>query len=232
MTIKFYDLAGKEDDRRFSPYCWRIRMALAHKGLDVETIAWRFTEKDAIARSNQKAVPVIMDGDDCIHDSWDIACFLDDKYSDAPRLFENEAMKNYSFFVKNWVEGSLFPHLIRILALDIHDHLHEKDKSYFRETRELRFKTSLEKFTCDVEKSINSFNVALTPARATLKSQSFLNGTTAGFADYILFAAFQWARSISPVKLIQTDDVIYDWRERMLDLFDGMPRTSTIGYDL
>ena len=42
--IKMYDLAGADEKRRFSPYCWRIRMALAHKGLDVECMPWRFTE--------------------------------------------------------------------------------------------------------------------------------------------------------------------------------------------
>ena len=46
MAIELYDLAGAEPDRRFSPYCWRTRMALAHKGLEVETIPWRFTEKE------------------------------------------------------------------------------------------------------------------------------------------------------------------------------------------
>jgi hypothetical protein len=38
MTITMYDLAGAEMDRRFSPFCWRSRMALAHKGLAVETV--------------------------------------------------------------------------------------------------------------------------------------------------------------------------------------------------
>ena len=37
MTITMYDLAGAEADRRFSPFCWRTRMALAHKGLSAET---------------------------------------------------------------------------------------------------------------------------------------------------------------------------------------------------
>jgi hypothetical protein len=45
---ELYELAGADENRRFSPYCWRIRMALAHKGLDVECIPWRFTEKDAL----------------------------------------------------------------------------------------------------------------------------------------------------------------------------------------
>src|SRR5436190_7008774 len=35
VTITLYDLAGAEAERRFSPFCWRTKMALAHKGLEV-----------------------------------------------------------------------------------------------------------------------------------------------------------------------------------------------------
>ena len=45
------ELAAADPDRRFSPFCWRIRMALAHKGLDVNTVAWHFADKDALADS-------------------------------------------------------------------------------------------------------------------------------------------------------------------------------------
>ena len=34
---KLYELAGADENRKFSPYCWRARMALAHKGLEVES---------------------------------------------------------------------------------------------------------------------------------------------------------------------------------------------------
>jgi hypothetical protein len=37
MARTLYDLAGADPDLRFSPYCWRTRLALAHKGLEVET---------------------------------------------------------------------------------------------------------------------------------------------------------------------------------------------------
>ena len=63
MTIQMYDLAGADPAVRFSPYCWRTRMALAHKGLAVESVPWRFTEKDRLewlqARREQhyRAVP-------------------------------------------------------------------------------------------------------------------------------------------------------------------------------
>jgi glutathione S-transferase len=48
---------------RFSSYWWRTKLALAHKGLTVETIPWRFTDTDAIAMSGQGRVPVLLDGD-------------------------------------------------------------------------------------------------------------------------------------------------------------------------
>ena len=69
MAITLYDLAGVEADRRFSPFCWRTRMALAHKGIEVETVPWRFTEKDRLPQPNGGRVPVIVDGGQVVHDS-------------------------------------------------------------------------------------------------------------------------------------------------------------------
>ena len=42
--IKLYELVGADDKRRFSPYCWRVSMALAHKGLEVESIPWLYSK--------------------------------------------------------------------------------------------------------------------------------------------------------------------------------------------
>jgi glutathione S-transferase len=46
------------------------------------------------------------------------------------------------------------------------------------------------------------------------------------FADYILFGAFQWARTVSPQRLLEPDDPVYAWRERMLDLYGGLARNA------
>src|SRR5258708_19400531 len=67
--LELYELAGAEEDRRFSPFCWRTRLALAHKGLPVETIPWRFTEKDRIAPSGQGRGPGPVDDRRWIADS-------------------------------------------------------------------------------------------------------------------------------------------------------------------
>ena len=62
MSLKLFELVGIDETRPFSPYCWRTRMALAHKGLPAETIPWRFTEKGAIAPHGSEKVPVLLDG--------------------------------------------------------------------------------------------------------------------------------------------------------------------------
>ncbi|MGO9618568.1 MAG: glutathione S-transferase N-terminal domain-containing protein, partial [Bryobacteraceae bacterium] len=42
MSLILYDLAGADPARRFSPYCWRVRLAIEHKGLSVKRhgIVW------------------------------------------------------------------------------------------------------------------------------------------------------------------------------------------------
>src|SRR3546814_11999187 len=71
VTRTLYELVGAED-RRFSPYCWRIRMALAHKCLNAEFETCRFTTKNKIAFSGHKLVPVMVDGERVVNDSWGV----------------------------------------------------------------------------------------------------------------------------------------------------------------
>jgi len=53
MGMILYELKGK-GELRFSPFSWRARLALAHKGLEAERIAIGFTEKEKIASGGYK----------------------------------------------------------------------------------------------------------------------------------------------------------------------------------
>jgi glutathione S-transferase len=229
VTIRHWELAGAEDDRLFSPNCWRVRMALAHKGLEAETVPWRFTEKDAIGFSGQGLVPVIQDGEREVHDSWDIAVYLDQHYRERPPLFDGAQAQALALFVKHWCERQVHGAMFRTIVPDLFASLHEKDKAYFRESREKRFGKTLEELGAESRSALLALKAALDPARPVLVTQPYVSGATPGFADYILFGPFQWARSVSPLRLLEPDDPMYAWRERMLDMFDGMPR-RTRGY--
>lgn len=224
MTIELYDLAGAEDERRFSPNCWRVTMALAHKGLAWRSIPWRFTEKDAIAFSGQGTVPVLVDSGEVVSDSWRIALYLDEKY--PPRLID---ARGAIWVLKNWLERALHPAVLKVIVLDLFAHLHEKDKRYFRESREQRFGMALEAFAGDASAAIVALRQALDPVRPVLAAQPFLGGAAPGFADYLLFGPFQWARVMSPKRLLDPEDPLFAWRERMLDLHGGLARAA-LGY--
>jgi glutathione S-transferase len=225
MTLKLWDLAAAEDDRRFSPYCWRVKMALAHKGLEVQTTPWRFTEKEAIAFSGQGLVPVIVDDGKEVHDSWAIAEYLEAKYPAKP-LFDSAQARSLAFVFKTWVETALHGPIMRAMVMDLFNALHGRDRAYFRESREKRFGMSLEQLGADPSKALADLRTALLPVRKQLVQEPFVSGSAPGFADYILFGAFQWARAVSPRRLLEPDDPVFAWRERMLDLYGGFGRKA------
>jgi glutathione S-transferase len=224
MAIKLYDLAGAEDDRRFSPYCWRVKMALKHKGLEFETIPWRFTEKEALAFSGQSLVPVIVDGSQSVHDSFRIAEYLDEAYPSRPGLFDGSEGHALSLFLSTWAVSTLHPLLSKVVLLDLFACVHEKDKAYFRQSREKRFGMPLEQVVANPEGALAAFRAALEPLRPVLQQYQYFSGKGPGFADYILLGMFMWARSVSPIRLLLQDDPLYAWRERALDLFGGYAR--------
>src|SRR3982074_2816343 len=132
MTLKLFELVGSDAGRPFSPFCWRTRMALAHKGLSAETIPWCFTEKEAIAPHNSDKVPVLLDGDASVADSWAIANYLEDTYPPRPARLGGGG---------EWsVGGGFFP----IIIADIPLNLNPVDAAYFRKSREARFGKPLE----------------------------------------------------------------------------------------
>jgi glutathione S-transferase len=226
MAITMYDLAGTEANRRFSPFCWRTKLALAHKGLAVETIPWRFTEKDKLPAPNDGRVPVIVDGGRVVHDSSAIADYLEEHYADRPTLFPGAVARGLSKFVQNWTETVLQVGLIRFVLLDIYKHVGPAEQAYFRQSREPRFGATLEEVVKDREARLPAFRASLDPLRRTVERQDYLCGTAPAYADYIVFGAFQWARAISDFELVAADDPIHAWRGRMLDLYGGLARQA------
>lgn len=230
MTLRLYDLAGADPNRRFSPYCWRIRLALAHKRLPVETIPWRFTEKAEIAPSGSKTVPVLVDGDRWIANSWTIANYLEDTYPDSPSLFGGAAARRLTRHYSSLADAlvsAIFP----FIALDILERVADRDREYFRTSREQRVGKTLEDFVANRDAKLPGFRASLAPLRTTLKNQPFFGGDEPLYADYALFGQFQWARCISPCALLEEGDPVKLWRDRLLDCFDGLARKA-VAYDV
>jgi glutathione S-transferase len=223
--MRLYDLAAADERIRFSPYCWRIKLALAHKGLPVESVPWRFTDKEAIAPTGQGRVPVLVDGDQWLHDSWDIAVYLDRAYPDRPRLIAEGALGE-TWFMKHWTEASLHPVLLRLIVADIHRILAAQDQDYFRTTREKALGRRLEEASRDRTADRDLLHQALEPLRRTVAGQDFVAGSAPAFADYIPFGTLQWVRCVTSYDLLAPDDAVSLWFTRMLDLYDGLGRRA------
>lgn len=225
MTIMLYDLCGA-DDVRFSPYCWRAKLALARKGLSFDTKPTPFTAIPAIADGKQTTVPVIEDDGTVVRDSFAIALYLEATYPDRPTLFGGPGGQGMARFVENWCKTEVQPGLMRLIVADVHARLQDVDDRYFRETREKRFGTTLEAIQEGREDRLEAVRASLAPVRATLTQQPFIGGEEALFCDFILFGSLQWARVTSPFKILADDDPVTGWFDRCLDLYDGLGRTQ------
>ena len=231
MTIKLYELLGA-DDRRYSQFSWRAKMALKHKGLDFEAIPLLLTDKESIAFANSTSVPVMVDGEAVRADSWDIATYLEETYPDAPSLFGGPIGEGVTRVVNSWCDRAVNVALGPLIARDVLDAAHPTDRAYFRETMEKMYKRTLEEVQEGREDRVKALYRTLDPIRSTFrKGQDFICGESPAYADYVVFSQFQWARVTSPFRLLDADDPVYAWRERMLDLFGGFAR-DTVAYDV
>ena len=83
---------------------------------------------------------------------------------------------------------------------------------------------TLDAFVADRDAKLPAFRAGLAPMRRTLMAQPFFGGDQPLYVDYALFGPLQWARCISPFPLLEADDPIRLWRDRLLDRFGGLAR--------
>lgn len=217
--LLLYDLAGANPNVRFSPHCWKIRMALAHKGIAARFEPWHFA--DRLKNEFVTRVPVLLHGGKLISDSWRIAHYLEDVFPDRP-LFE-PGTEGLIRFVNSWAD-SLIPILARLIVLDVLHSLDCGDRPYFRETRERFLGGTLESIVADQPRRLHDVRLALEPLRQTIKRQPYIHGSEPGYADYCAFGLFMWAHCCSQTELLAANDSLIVWRERLLDQFEGLAR--------
>jgi len=228
MSLVLYQLAGR-DDYRFSPFAWRARMALAHKGLEAELRDVKFSDRSLIEQSGQERVPVLVDGETWVSDSTAIAEYLEDNYPDAPSLFGGDVGRANARFIGAWTDVVLHGGVFGLVSRDILDHVHADDVDFFRSTREARIGKTLEEFHAGRDDRLEGFRAALTPLRLMLKKQPFICGESAAYADYTAFGAFQWARCVSPLQILADDDPVKGWFDRVAALHGGLAANAA-GY--
>ena len=225
MTIKIYELCGADETHLFSPHCWKTRYSLAHKGLEYEIAPTPFTQIASIEGGPNRTVPTIKDGETVLHESLEIALYLDKTYPDRPPLVGGEAALALTRFIVSWSQAQLHPEVTKICIMDIHDSLAPADQEFFRRTREARLGCALEEFSAKFPKDGTALNKALAPLDACLQAHPFIGGDSPLFADYIVFGLLQWLRLCSSQK-IEIEGAVGKWFETLLDFHDGLGRKA------
>ena len=231
MTPVLHELRGRDERLRFSPFCWRARLALAHKGLAAELVPMLFTDKSPIDFCDTTTVPVLKDAYGVAMDSYDIFKHLDAHYPDSgDGLLIGDAHAEARLnFVKVYTEQVMAVGFFRLVALDLLAAIHPDDREYFRTSREARFGMPFEEFN-NVEAARGILDSAFKPLRGLLANQPFMDGDDPAAADYLVFGFFIWAHIVSDTSPFgETEDAgdpLVQWRERMMDLHDGMARKA------
>ena len=161
--ITLYDLVFAED-RRPSPFCWRAKLALKHKGLKWRDEPCGFIEKEKIAFAQSQTFPVIHDGTNVVKDSWAIASYLDQAYPDRP-LMPDLA---YARFVNGWADTVVNPAIFPIVVADLVDRVRPQDRDYIVESRGKRLGTTdFASFQAKArEKGVTAFRTQRKPSGA------------------------------------------------------------------
>jgi glutathione S-transferase len=186
---------------RFSTNVERVALALAHKGLEVESVEISYEDRSPVIEvSGQGLVPVLVDGDEVVPDSTRILRYLEGK----------------------WPEPPLFPRgAARRAELDVF-------LAWFNEVWKLapnRIEAELEGERPDerlVEELSARMRASLDVFEALLDGRDFLFGDDLSAADCAAFPFLKYATMRDPAD----DELFHRILEVKLRLDGGHPRIA------
>jgi glutathione S-transferase len=167
-------------------------------------------------------VPIVTDGDRVIHDSWNIACYLEDKFPDRPSLFAGSGGRGLGRLVNRWSDVTLGAAIRRLIAADFILCLDAGDRAYYRSSREAAFGCTLEEHCADRSRWLVEFATVIAPLEQTLAEQPYFTGAAPGYADYIFLSVFQYARLGCPDEFLGEGTALRRWRDGLTQAFSGL----------
>ncbi len=222
-TIKIYDLQ-LASGCTISPFVWRTKYALKHKGFDLDIVPGGFTGILERTGGKSERVPAIEDNGKLLLDSWLIAEYLDETYPDRPMLFEGPAMKSLLQHTSAWLWKTAIGPWFMAFIKQYHDRALPQDHAYIRETREKMMGCTIEQAIEGREDVLPQVPPQLEPLRQMLRDQPWIGGETPNFADFDLLSTFLWTASVADTPVLPEDDPLRDWIDRGFDLYGGLGR--------
>lgn len=206
--MKLYERLGA-DDLCPSPIGYRVRIALAIKGMDCVRVPMRFCDVDRLeAETGSHTCPAMVDGDARLTDSAAIVRHLDTVqprrpvYRDEDRQFDLAS-----------VEQEIGARAGRVIAPKFVERLCAEDRDYYRSSRELRFGMSFAEL--QEHRSVAELDLAFTVGRIAggLSRTPFFSGNEPGFADAVIYGYLLWIDLSDPAAMPELPPEMAAWFE-------------------
>lgn len=235
--MKLYEWAMAGRRGCVSPFVWRSKMLLAHLGLEYESemlFGVEFEERLAFAQPEAErmgtrapyaphgTVPVLVDGDQILPDSWTIAAHLDDRYGEGRIV---KAFPAVNRFFDAWVTGTVSSVLFPILLPDTIALMDEIDRDSFRRSREQMFGFRFADIEGSLDERVGALRERAQPLEEALTRADYLGGDAPIYADYIVFGVFVWLSRVATIEVLAPDSALYRWREQLMDAYGGLARS-------
>ena len=184
----------------FSTNVERVALALAHKGLEVESVVISYDDRSPVVEvSGQGLVPVLVDGDEVIPDSVRILRHLEAKWPDPPLFPSDPARRAELAVFLNW-----FNEVWKVAPNAIEEELEGESPDELRiEEMSGRMRASLDLF------------------EALLEGRDYLFGDFSA-ADCAAFPFLKYAKVRDPAD----DELFHRILEKHLPLDGRFPRLS------
>ena len=217
-SIRLYELV-LDNGCPFSPFVWRIKYAIAHKGFDVEAVPVRPAEVRSILGGQHAELPVIEDNRTVVAESWAIAEHIERAYMDRSLLFRTCGEHVWSRFFDRWMLREVVPYL-----------LSREDRNFLRGSRELRFldERQLANFFACQPGRADLLHQALEPLRTLLQETPWLGGIRPNYVDFCGLSIFLWAAAVGTLPRFEADSGLVDWLNRGFDLYGGLGRDQRL----
>ena len=221
---------GIADGRSASPFVWRTKLSLAHKGLAYRSEMLGLTDIPKLFDGRFATAPIIDFGDRQMNESLAIADRLDEAYPDRPAIFAGPAERAMIGFFDHWLMQLIVTHVLPIYMLDAHDCSAPKERGYYRQSREAFFGRTLEAIVADREVRLPDLRHALEPVRKAIGDRPFLGGQAPNFADMCLVGLFIFLGTIATLPPLAADDPLLGYARRVLAAFG--PETAALSLNL
>jgi glutathione S-transferase len=185
----------------FSTNVERVALALAHKGIEVESVVISYEDRSPVVEvSGQGLVPVLVDGDEVVSDSVRILRYLEGKWPDPPLFPLDRARRAELDVFLEW-----FNEVWKVAPNGIEEELERESPDELR----------IEEMSGRMRGSLDLFE-------SLLDGRDHLFGDEFSAADCAAFPFLKYARVRDPAD----DELFHRILEEHLRLGGGFPRLA------